>query len=282
MIAHPIDERYSWRLDPDADDAAAYAALAGDRAWNGYSIADLVPPFRAHTRVALAWPPDAPLGAPASAACLFLRHPSFSSTVPHGEPAGVAAILGALADRNALPEATYILTREEHRPLLERHYDTPGGWQEMWRMATDAATFLPPAGTDAPLARLGPDDLPALLDLYAEYPENAFNADQLLNGVFYGVRDGAALLAAGGTHVTAARYGLAAVGNIYTRPAARGRGHARALTAAIVGDLLDGGCRDVILNVAVANAPAQRVHRRLGFREHCRYWEGSGELRAEG
>ena len=91
--------------------------------------------------------------------------------------------------------------------------------------------------------------------------------------MFYGIRDGPRLLAAAGTHVVSARYAIAAVGNIFTRPAARGglagRGHA------VVADF--GGAeryRDVILNVGRANVSAQRVYARLGFREHLRHFEG--------
>lgn len=276
-LNHDLQGIGGWRIEPDAPDAAAYAALADDRAWNGYSIADLAPPLRQHTRVALARPADAPPAAPAAAACLFLRHPTFCSTVPHGDPAGLAAILDAVAAAGDLPDRTYILARDEHRPTIERHYAAPHGWQAMLRLAVDAATFRPPVGPpDAPVARLGPADLPALLDLYAAYGESAFTADQLLHGVFYGVRDGDALLAAGGTHVVAPRYGIAAVGNVYTRPAARGRGYGSALTAAVVRDLLAGPCRDVILNVAAANTTARAIYRRLGFREACAYWEGAG------
>lgn len=259
-----------WRVESDAGDAAAYGALADDRPWNGYSIADLTPPFRAYTRVALARRGDAP----PLAACLFLRHPAFSSIIPHGDVAGLAAILAAVA--GALPESTYILARPSHLPPLERYYNFPEGWQEMLRMVVEPATFRPPAGPAAPLRRLGPVDLPALRDLYAGYGESAFNADQLWGGVFYGVREGGALVAAGGTHVVAPHHGIAAVGNIYTRPAARGRGYGGAITAAVVADLLAGPCREIILNVAAANVGAGCLYARLGFREHCRYWEGAG------
>lgn len=263
--------RDAWRVEPDAGDAAAYAALAGDRLWAGYSIADLEPPFRACTRVALARRGD---GAPA-AACLFLRHPAFASTIPHGDSAGVAAILAASAD---LPAETYLLARDEHRPALERYYAAPAGWQEMRRMAVDADTFRPPERPTPVVARLGPGDLAALLDLMAEYPENAFNADQLATGVFFGAREDGGLVATGGTHVLAVRYGIAAVGNVYTRPGWRGRGYATAIAAAVTAGLLAGPCRDVILNVAAANDAARRLYARLGYREHCRYWEAVARL----
>ena len=267
-----------WRVDADADDAAAYAVLSDDRLWAGYSIADLAPPFRAYSRFGVATPQGE---GRATAACLVLHHPAFNSLIPHGDPAGVAAILAAAAGAGELPGVTYTLARAEHLPALERWYAFPHGRQEMVRMATDAATFRPPpveaARPPAGVERLTFADLPALRDLYAEYPGNAFNDDQLAAGVFYGVRgvpgDGG-LLAAGGTHVTAAEYGIAAIGNIYTRPRARGLGYAAAITAAVTADLLAGPYRDVILNVAVANEPAARLYRGLGFREHCRYQEG--------
>ena len=273
-----------WRVEADADDSAALAALADDRIWNGYSIADLAPPLRAYTHVALARRGTAP----PSATCLFLRHPGFNSTIPHGDPAGVLAILDTLAEADELPGETYVLARAPHLPALDRRYDFPDGRQEMIRMAVDARTFRPPhrpATRSAPPAEpLGPDDLPALQDLYAAYEASAFTADQLLNGVFHGIRDtgvggSGTLFAAGGTHVVAIRYGIAAVGNIYVRPTARGHGYGSAVTAATVTALLNSSCRDVILNVAVANRGATQLYARLGFHEHCRYWEGQAVRR---
>ena len=53
----------TWHIDPSASDEAARAALGTDRLWNGYSIADIEPPYRAYTRVALAWHGDSAPGA---------------------------------------------------------------------------------------------------------------------------------------------------------------------------------------------------------------------------
>jgi predicted GNAT family acetyltransferase len=88
------------------------------------------------------------------------------------------------------------------------------------------------------------------------------------------VRLGDELVAAGGTHALATRYGMAAIGNILTLPAYRGRGYATAVTAAVVAELLTSECRTVILNVAQHNHLAVRLYARLGFRTHCRYQEG--------
>ncbi len=259
-----------WQIVRDLSTAEAYAALASDRRWNGYSIADLAPATRAWTRVAAA------RSATGAAACLFYRHPAFNSLIPAGDPVGVAAILADAVAANLLPRETYILAQEHHFAALGEMYTFPHGRKAMLRMAVDRATFVAPGVGATVAARLDQADLGALTTLYAQYPDTTFTPDQLAHGVFYGVRDGDRLIAAGGTHVVAAEYGLAAVGNIFVAPAARGRGHGAAITAAIVGELLAKPCREVILNVAQENAPAQMIYRRLGFRPHCPY----GEARA--
>src|SRR5437763_1693471 len=85
-----------WRVEPDADDASAYAVLAQDRLWNGFGLADLAPPLRAFSRVALARRTGAKasgratVGQPAqppvpAAALLVLRPPAFPAPIPHGD-----------------------------------------------------------------------------------------------------------------------------------------------------------------------------------------------------
>lgn len=258
-----------WTIMPYADDDAAAAVFAADRLWNGYSLCDLEPPLRRYTEVWLARTPDAP----PAAAVLILRHPEFTALAPHGDPDGIAAILARHAER---PDTPFILARPEHLPAIAPWYTFAHPPTEMQRMALTAATFRPPAARLHEIVRLSLDDLAALRRLYAAYPANAFTADQLRFGVFYGVRDGSAIVAAGGTHALGPRAGIAAVGNIFVQPQARGRGYGQALTATIVRDLLHANYRDVILNVAVANAPAIRIYEALGFRAHCRYWEGAG------
>lgn len=250
----------SWRVERDVDEAAAYAAFATDRRWCGYAIADLEPPFRAYGRVDVARRGDA------VAAVLLFRHPAFTSVVPHGDPAGLAAILAGME----LPARTHLFARDEQLPTLRRFFDYPDP-TPMVRMAVDRAGFRPLGG---PAVRLGEADAAALTDLYQGYPESAFQPDQLATGVFRGVREGGRLLAAAGTHVVSRRYGIAAVGNIYTRPEARGRGLAAAVTAAVVRELLANGIEEAILNVALANEPARRVYARLGFVDHCPHYEG--------
>ena len=104
MTTQPTDQ--AWHVELSADDDTAYAALAGDRIWNGYSIADLEPPFRSYIELSLARPGKAP----PPAACLVLRHPDISALIPYGDAEGVAAILRT----TNLPQATYILACDPH------------------------------------------------------------------------------------------------------------------------------------------------------------------------
>jgi len=154
-----------WRVETDVGDSAAYAAFATDRLWCGYAIADLEPPFRAFSRVAVAR-----LGGEV-AACLVLRTPAFNAVVPHGPGAGLEAILA----RSELPSQTHLFALDEHLEPLRRRfmYADP---VPMLRMAVDAASSC--ASPDVASAdRLGSPDLAALIDLFAAYPENAFQPE---------------------------------------------------------------------------------------------------------
>jgi GNAT superfamily N-acetyltransferase len=279
-----------WQITPDADDAAVYAVLARDRLWNCFAIADLAPPMRQFCRFALAQ--RAADGA--VAACLILQHPAFAVISPFGDPAGVAAILTAVP----LPPQVQVQSLPDHLPMIVQHYRFTDGPRAILRMALAPDVQLlsseqspgalidsinrpsseeEPLRAGASLVRLGPADAAALHDLYAEFPTNHFRDDQLDDGIFFGVREGEALLAAGGTHVMAPTYAMGVIGSIYTRPAARGRGYASAITAAVATALRAQGCHDVVLNVFADNDPAIRVYTRLGFRLHADYRVGMAD-----
>lgn len=259
-----------WQVMLDASDTEAEAVLSQDRVWNCFALADLLPPFREYSQIAIARQADAT----DCAACLVLRHPALTVVIPYGVPAGVAAILARLD----LPAQALLQAQEAHLPLLQPYYRFLPGERTLLRMAVSAATFLPPEpapGVQPEL--LSPADLTVLQALYAHFPETHFRADQLEYGVFYGVRSGGKVVAVGGTHVVASAHGLAVLGNIFTHPDARRRGYARAVTAALVADLLARGCRDVVLNVVAENTPAISLYTSLGFQAHSRYWTMQAE-----
>ena len=128
-----------------------------------------------------------------------------------------------------------------------------------------------------PALRLGAGDLEALRGLYSdgaareEIPD--FFEDSMVDaGIYYGVRDAGELVAVAGTHVLTP--GAAAVGNVYVRHDARGRGLAARVTAAVARDLRQRGVETIVLNVRQDNRTAIRVYERLGFVVHGEFLEG--------
>jgi RimJ/RimL family protein N-acetyltransferase len=75
-----------------------------------------------------------------------------------------------------------------------------------------------------------------------------------------------------GVHAVSRQFGVAAVGNIATRPALRGRGYAQRVTAALCTALVGDGLQ-VGLNVGADNAAAIAAYRRVGFDVLARYDE---------
>lgn len=120
---------------------------------------------------------------------------------------------------------------------------------------------------------LTPDDLGAIEDLYrASYPGNWFDPRMLETGHYYGVRDGAALVSVAGVHVYSPRYGVAALGNITTRPDLRGSGLATSATARLCLELLR-TVEHIGLNVKSDNRAAIACYEKLGFERIGAYEE---------
>jgi ribosomal protein S18 acetylase RimI-like enzyme len=144
--------------------------------------------------------------------------------------------------------------------------------------------LVEPARADAVdgagIVELGPDAAEELAAFYASEASAPGEADarffapyMLEAAPYLGVREGGRLVAVAGVHVLSARYRVAALGNVATRPDRRRRGLARATTAAQC-RRLRGRVSHLGLNVAVSNAAARRCYEALGFRGVCRYLEG--------
>jgi ribosomal protein S18 acetylase RimI-like enzyme len=143
----------------------------------------------------------------------------------------------------------------------------------MWRMTwtSDRA-----ASAIATTCRLNMSDVPALQALYADGQSSGESPDfffpsMVTDGVFYGIYEGTALVAAAGTHLLAREEGAAAIGNVYTRQDRRGRGLGRLTTSAVLGEL--SGIETIGLNVRADNDPALHLYESLGFARHCEFYE---------
>jgi ribosomal protein S18 acetylase RimI-like enzyme len=250
---------WNLRADPSAPKLAGL--LERDPAWAAYLIADLAPPYAQHST----W-----FMRREAIVLLYRGFPQPVLTVLG--PAHVAAILWreALAELPAEP-FVFAVCREEHRvfvdrfsPFIEAH--------PMFRMRLDEAPPDPGAALE-----LGSADAADVRALYHDGSERGeipdFFQDAMLDaGVYRGLRDAGELVAVAGTHVLTPK--VAAIGNVYVRHDARGRGLGGRVTAAVALELRRRGIKTIVLNVNQKNVAAIRTYQRLGFVVHGKFEEG--------
>ena len=182
-----------------------------------------------------------------------------------GRDDGIAAIL-----RDVLrPRITYVSALPANVRAVETAYRLDPGPQ-MVRMWVDRDRFM--RVDDPGVERLVAADALELNRLYqlgfgAWLPPQA-----VADGIYYGIRVHGRLVAAAGTHVIGPTSRIAVVGNVLTHADYRGRGYAKAVTAAVTAELL-GFCDHVVLNVRADNPPAINAYRHLGYAEHVRFEE---------
>lgn len=105
------------------------------------------------------------------------------------------------------------------------------------------------------------------------YPGHWFDPRMLDTGQYFGIRDAGELVCAAGIHVHSPEYGMAALGNIATRPdRRRGRGLALRATARLCQSLLS-EVNVVGLNVKADNRAAIACYEKLGFKAVAEYQE---------
>jgi GNAT superfamily N-acetyltransferase len=255
-----------------ADLPGVRAVLARDPVWCAYALADLQPDVQPFCD----WYMVQGDG-DAAVVLLFglLDPPVIFATGP-------GLLVAHILDAASLPPRIYMTARTEHLAAIATHYDFGTDVRSMWRMGlADAAKLAGPEV--AGLQRLAQDDAPRMRRLYAHggpFTPDAFVPYQVEGGVFYGVEDEEGELAAmGGTHIVDWEYGVAGIGNMYTRPDRRGRGYAGAVLRAISRELLERGVRNIVLNVDQRNTAAQRIYLAHGYVVHCGYVEGIGQQR---
>lgn len=245
------------------------AFLDRDRALTAYMLGDLDPAL---------WPESEFLGALCGdelAAVVLLYHGLDPTIITaYGEPDGARAVLDAVS----LPREMYTLMPPGLGKVIHAYYAIPDPHTE-WRMVLDVGAFGTPDLTG--VQRVLPEHADVLAGLYrmAAGPGEdivAFSPAQIARGVFYGVWQAGALIATAGTHIWSPAERVAAIGNVFTHPAWRGRGFATRCTGAVVRDALAAGMDPVVLNVAQGNAAAIHVYERLGFRHYAVFTEGPG------
>ena len=251
------------------DPAAIRAILRTDPAWSVYALGDLAPERFARCSWYHAQSSDAP--------ALALLYRGFTPPVLFtiGPPDAIAPLVAEFSSEPAL----HLHVRPETVPVLAVRYHL-AGLKRMRRMVLDPSRFHAVSHHNA--VRLRPADRDSVEQLYTdgraagEAPDFFFPS-MLEDGVFFGIREGAELIAVAGTHLVERAEGVAAVGNIYTRRDRRGRGLAAEVTSAVAVELMRASAGIIALNVSERNLPAIRVYARLGFTPYCEFIEGLAE-----
>jgi len=188
-----------------------------------------------------------------------------------GDPAALHALLAANA--HALPGRFYAhLTPGLEAALAPRFAARLLGHNLKMGLASPVnGRASEPAG-DA-IVRLTPPHAAEAVAFYAaSYPASYFEPVNLERGPYVAIRDAHGLAAIAGVHVYSQALRVASLGNIATRPDARGRGHARRITAALC-RLLEPEVDVIGLNVRADNAPAIACYRAVGFEARAAYDE---------
>jgi ribosomal protein S18 acetylase RimI-like enzyme len=235
--------------------------LERERPWTAYALADLEPGYFENT----AWFCDA------DGLALTLLYRGFSIPILFCiEGSGcLESVLNGI-DRALGAITLHIVVKSETVPLIRSRYRIEDE-RPMLRMMLNAQHYRP-----APIehvTRLGPGHLNAVQNLYREDPPEFFLERMLAEGIYFGIFEGSDLVAIAGTHIVSPRYGVGGLGNIYTRPDRRRRGHCGLVASAVSQELLNAGISTIVLNVREENSAAIRVYDRLGYRDHCRYYE---------
>ncbi|MEV6906835.1 GNAT family N-acetyltransferase [Amycolatopsis sp. NPDC051071] len=139
----------------------------------------------------------------------------------------------------------------------------PAGWEVHGRIAgvrlVDVALE---AGEDAEAVRLGPGDVPEMLDLVERTKPGPFRPRTIELGTYLGIRRGGALIAMAGERLHPP--GWTEISAVCTDPAYRGQGLATRLIRAVAAGIRERGERPM-MHAAAANTSAIRLYLSIGF-----------------
>jgi RimJ/RimL family protein N-acetyltransferase len=189
---------------------------------------------------------------------------------------GPAEAVDAVLSLHPGPRQNYATCEPGHLAVMSRYYRLASE-RPMLRMAVSARSFRPAPEPKANVIvrRMLASDARLVNRLYnSEGSPTYYSGQQIEAGCYFGVIADQRLVAVAGTHVVSPEEGIAVVGNVFTHPRWRGRGHATLATGATTAHLLQ-RCRDVVLTVDPENVPAVMAYERLGYRTDCRLIEAA-------
>ena len=157
---------------------------------------------------------------------------------------------------------TFAISDPDHVPALETVY-TFRQIRRMMRMLVTRQSFRPVDAEAQPMLGAHADLLNRLYN--AEGDPTHYRREHIAEGCYWGVADEERLVAVAGTHAIGRTHGIAILGNVFTHPRYRGRGHATTATSAVTAALLE-QVDEVVLSVDPENAHAVRAYGKLGYR----------------
>lgn len=162
-----------------------------------------------------------------------------------------------------LPPRFYAHLSPGLEPVLSPRFALES-WGAHYKMALTDPTPLVQVDVSRviPLSAAHLDEITSLYR--ASYPENWFDRRMLETNQYFGLPGQAGLLSIAGVHVYSETYRVAALGNITTHPAYRGRQLGRMVTAKLCRSLA-GRIDHIGLNVKADNRPAINLYQKLGF-----------------
>ncbi|MCH7576192.1 MAG: GNAT family N-acetyltransferase [Chloroflexi bacterium] len=239
--------------------AAIRPLLVPEGAYAAYALAQLAPPFLAHSEW---WSASGPAG---RALVLHSRGGLGRAMVTLGD----ATALDALLRLHPGPRFSFASLRPEHREVLQRYFILIRN-EPMVRMSVTKETFRPVEGETS---RLLGRDIGRINRLYAaEGGPASYTSRHVDQGVYYGIIANGKLVSIAGTHVNSPGERIAVAGNVFTHPLHRGGGLATIATSAVTHALLE-HCDLVALTVEVSNTSALAVYDKLGYRQECTLYE---------
>jgi ribosomal protein S18 acetylase RimI-like enzyme len=240
-------------MPPLTDKNQIRALLQSDPRWCVYALGDLTPRM---FEKCLWFTPDLTMVLHDYGTCILFAH-------------------GAGGIREALDHVSYPVHLQVRQDALDdiATHASVSNITHMQRMALNRRASI---DVDSRVKRLTMNDVESLKTLYRDGASSGeapdfFYDSMVADGVFFGVYEGAEMIAAAGTHLVARDEGAAAIGNVYVRRDRRGAGLGRIVTATVMSELED--VATVGLNVRADNAAAIRVYESLGFVKHCDFFE---------
>jgi RimJ/RimL family protein N-acetyltransferase len=221
-----------------------------------YSLGDLDDRFWPHTK----WFGFEEEGRLREVALLYTKpEPAVLLAVTPGPIGGMESLLRVLSQQ--LPSRFYAHLSPGLSRGLDGRVESHGAFLKMGLTMCAALLSADVSG----VVRFTPSDREELKAFYREsYPGNWFDPWMLETGCYHGVREEGRVVCVAGVHVYSPRYRVAALGNIATHPAARGRGLATHACASLCRALLE-SVDHIGLNVHSGNAAAIRCYEKLGF-----------------